>query len=220
MDEANRTLFVGNLEARVTEGILYELFLQGGPLLRVAIAKDKEGKPKPFAFITFKHEESVPYALNLLNGIRLYGRPLKLQFRTGNAHEGMDNCGNNPSTMTIHSRMSPFALSQGPRKECDGASHLVEHSSNRAVADIRLDHERSKGMKDWSAVPYNENAASQHHHGAVPWGPMMNQYRGMRPIGRPGPITGQPFPFLQPGIPPQNGMWPGRMPMSYATRMY
>lgn len=182
MDEANRTLFVGNLETRVTEGILYELFLQAGPLFRVAIAKDKEGKPKQFAFITFKHEESVPYSLNLLNGIRLYGRPLKLQFRTGSVHESAESCCNNQPTMTTHIR--------------------------------------SKGMKDWSSVPYNENAASQHHHGAVPWGPMMNQYRGMRPIGVPGPITGQPFPFLQPGIPPQNGMWPGRMPMSYATRMY
>uniref|UniRef100_A0A8C4QHA1 RNA binding motif protein 11 n=1 Tax=Eptatretus burgeri TaxID=7764 RepID=A0A8C4QHA1_EPTBU len=89
MDEANRTLFVGNLETRVTEGILYELFLQAGPLFRVAIAKDKEGKPKQFAFITFKHEESVPYSLNLLNGIRLYGRPLKLQFRTGKSRSNM-----------------------------------------------------------------------------------------------------------------------------------
>uniref|UniRef100_UPI00358F5FFF RNA-binding protein 7 isoform X3 n=1 Tax=Myxine glutinosa TaxID=7769 RepID=UPI00358F5FFF len=163
MDEANRTLFVGNLEARVTEGILYELFLQGGPLLRVAIAKDKEGKPKPFAFITFKHEESVPYALNLLNGIRLYGRPLKLQFRTGNAHEGMDNCGNNPSTMTIHSRMSPFALSQGPRKECDGASHLVEHSSNRAVADIRLDHESTTSCPFGDLRKFSKSFILQRH---------------------------------------------------------
>uniref|UniRef100_A0A8C6YMY9 Splicing regulator RBM11 n=1 Tax=Nothoprocta perdicaria TaxID=30464 RepID=A0A8C6YMY9_NOTPE len=73
-----RTLFVGNLESRVREEILYELFLQAGPLTKVTICKDKEGKPKSFGFVCFKHTESVPYAIALLNGIRLYGRPIKL----------------------------------------------------------------------------------------------------------------------------------------------
>ncbi|KAB1283924.1 Splicing regulator RBM11 [Camelus dromedarius] len=54
-EEADRTVFVGNLEARVREEILYELFLQ--------------------------HPESVSYAIALLNGIRLYGRPINVQYR-------------------------------------------------------------------------------------------------------------------------------------------
>ena len=37
-----------------------------------------------FAFVNFKHEVSVPYAMNLLNGIKLFGRPIKIQFRAGN----------------------------------------------------------------------------------------------------------------------------------------
>lgn len=48
------------------------------------IPKDKDGKSKPFAFVNFKHEVSVPYAMNLLNGIKLFGRPIKIQFRSGN----------------------------------------------------------------------------------------------------------------------------------------
>ena len=48
------------------------------------IPKDKDGKPKQFAFVNFKHEVSVPYAMNLLNGIKLFGRPIKIQFRSGN----------------------------------------------------------------------------------------------------------------------------------------
>uniref|UniRef100_A0A674IRL0 Splicing regulator RBM11 n=1 Tax=Terrapene triunguis TaxID=2587831 RepID=A0A674IRL0_9SAUR len=79
----DRTLFVGNLENRVREEILYELFLQAGPLTNVTICKDKEGKPKSFGFVCFKHTESVPYAIALLNGIRLYGRPIKVQYRFG-----------------------------------------------------------------------------------------------------------------------------------------
>uniref|UniRef100_A0A8C8RCU1 Splicing regulator RBM11 n=1 Tax=Pelusios castaneus TaxID=367368 RepID=A0A8C8RCU1_9SAUR len=81
--EPDRTLFVGNLEGRVREEILYELFLQAGPLTNVTICKDKEGKPKSFGFVCFKHTESVPYAIALLNGIRLYGRPIKVQYRFG-----------------------------------------------------------------------------------------------------------------------------------------
>ncbi|XP_053166820.1 splicing regulator RBM11 [Hemicordylus capensis] len=86
VDEQDRTLFVGNLESRVQEEILYELFLQAGPVTKVTICKDKDGKPKTFGFVCFKHTESVPYAIALLNGIRLYGRPIKVQYRFGSSH--------------------------------------------------------------------------------------------------------------------------------------
>uniref|UniRef100_A0A8C4JEV4 RNA binding motif protein 11 n=1 Tax=Dromaius novaehollandiae TaxID=8790 RepID=A0A8C4JEV4_DRONO len=60
--------------------------LLAGPLTKVTICKDKEGKPKSFGFVCFKHTESVPYAIALLNGIRLYGRPIKVQYRLGSSH--------------------------------------------------------------------------------------------------------------------------------------
>ncbi|KAM6161898.1 splicing regulator RBM11 isoform 2-T2 [Erethizon dorsatum] len=84
-EEADRTVFVGNLEARVREEILYELFLQAGPLTKVTLCKDREGKPKSFGFVCFKHPESVSYAIALLNGIRLYGRPINVQYRFGSS---------------------------------------------------------------------------------------------------------------------------------------
>ncbi|CAK7319201.1 Splicing regulator RBM11 [Vulpes lagopus] len=97
-EEADRTVFVGNLEARVREEILYELFLQAGPLTKVTICKDREGKPKTFGFVCFKHPESVSYAIALLNGIRLYGRPINVQYRFGSsrssepANQSFENC--------------------------------------------------------------------------------------------------------------------------------
>lgn len=51
--------------------------------MKVKIPRDRDGRPKQFAFVNFKHEESVPYGLSLLNGIKLYGRPIKIQFRSG-----------------------------------------------------------------------------------------------------------------------------------------
>ncbi|XP_031429432.1 RNA-binding protein 7 isoform X2 [Clupea harengus] len=86
MDEADRTLFVGNLDPQVTEELLFELFLQGGPMIKVKIPKDNDGRPKQFAFVNYKHEVSVPYGMSLLNGTKLFGRQLKIQFRSGSSH--------------------------------------------------------------------------------------------------------------------------------------
>ncbi|NXP50398.1 RBM7 protein, partial [Heliornis fulica] len=92
--EADRTLFVGNLDPKVTEELIFELFHQAGPVIKVKIPKDRDGRPKQFAFVNFKHEESVPYGLSLLNGIKLYGRPIRIQFRAGSSHASLDT---NPS---------------------------------------------------------------------------------------------------------------------------
>ncbi|XP_073441376.1 RNA-binding protein 7 [Dendrobates tinctorius] len=89
--EADRTLFVGNLDPRATEELLFELFLQAGPAVNVKIPKDKDGTSKLFAFVQFKHEESVPYGMNLLNGVKLFGRPLKIQYRSGSSHASQAN---------------------------------------------------------------------------------------------------------------------------------
>ncbi|XP_025305617.1 splicing regulator RBM11 isoform X2 [Canis lupus dingo] len=72
--------------------------LQAGPLTKVTICKDREGKPKTFGFVCFKHPESVSYAIALLNGIRLYGRPINVQYRFGSsrssepANQSFENC--------------------------------------------------------------------------------------------------------------------------------
>lgn len=96
-----RTLFCGNLHPNVTEEILYELFLQAGPLEKVTLMKNKN-----YAFITFKHSVSVPYTIELMNGIRLYQRPLLLQTRTGTSNSSSQaqvpnlNLSSSPASVT------------------------------------------------------------------------------------------------------------------------
>ncbi|RLW02468.1 hypothetical protein DV515_00007039 [Chloebia gouldiae] len=116
-EAAEQTLLVGNLESRVREEILYELFLQvadgcpstskccsnareeqfdqwhAGPLTKVMICEDKEGKPESFGYVCFKHKVSVPYAKALLDGIHLYGRPITVQYWRGSSHSPeLDSC--------------------------------------------------------------------------------------------------------------------------------
>ncbi|KAL2304574.1 hypothetical protein Nmel_013331 [Mimus melanotis] len=59
---------------------------KAGPLTKVMICEDKEGKPRSFGYVCFKHKESVPYAKTLLDGICLYGRPITVQYWRGSSH--------------------------------------------------------------------------------------------------------------------------------------
>ncbi|XP_042314312.1 splicing regulator RBM11, partial [Sceloporus undulatus] len=138
-EEPDRTLFVGNLESRVQEEILYELFLQAGPVTKVTICKDKDGKPKAFGFVCFKHTESVPYAIALLNGIRLYGRPIKLQYRFGSSHsvdlnspcKVMETDVQPPTYRTGEpyggSPVSPFQMNNGPYQRYSAYQNMMTY---------------------------------------------------------------------------------------------
>ncbi|KAJ8667166.1 hypothetical protein QAD02_008828 [Eretmocerus hayati] len=83
-DEDKRTIWCGNLHESVSEEILYELFLQGGPVQKVSIPKDRDGKQKTFGFVTYKHECSVPYALDLFDGTTLFNRQVHMKSRNNN----------------------------------------------------------------------------------------------------------------------------------------
>ncbi|BFZ08775.1 hypothetical protein BsWGS_11814 [Bradybaena similaris] len=65
MSEDSRTLWVGNLDEKVTEPLMYELFLQTGPIERLIFVTEGDGENKKHtgqAFVVFKHSESVQYA--------------------------------------------------------------------------------------------------------------------------------------------------------------
>lgn len=95
--EDSRTVFCGNLHENVTEALLYELFMQvfnflhfetsilnwfgqAGPLERVTVPK-KDGRQCSFGFITYSHGCSVPYAVELFCGTRLFDRDLRIKAR-------------------------------------------------------------------------------------------------------------------------------------------
>ncbi|KAL3286541.1 hypothetical protein HHI36_001046 [Cryptolaemus montrouzieri] len=83
-EEDSRTVWCGNLSDNVTEELLYELFLQAAPLERVRIPQDRGGRRANYAFITFKHTVSVPYVVELLNGISIFDKNLNIKPRQKN----------------------------------------------------------------------------------------------------------------------------------------
>ncbi|XP_036115806.1 RNA-binding protein 7 [Molossus molossus] len=153
--EADRTLFVGNLETKVTEELLFELFHQAGPVIKVKIPKDKDGKPKQFAFVNFKHEVSVPYAMNLLNGIKLFGRPIKIQFRSGSSHMSQDvslsysqhHVGNSSPTSTSPGRYERTVDNMSPSSQIIQRSFSSPENFQRQAVMNNVLRQRSYGGK-------------------------------------------------------------------------
>ena len=73
------TLWLGGLEAQVTEELLYELFVNAGPVTSVSIPKDKiTAQSSNFAFVEFASPSDADYALRVLSSVRLFGKPLRL----------------------------------------------------------------------------------------------------------------------------------------------
>ncbi|KAL9965683.1 hypothetical protein ACROYT_G029521 [Oculina patagonica] len=124
IERDERCLFIGNLDTRVTEEILWELFLQAGPLEAVHIPKDKEtGRQKSYGFVSFSHEVSVPYTISLLNGISLYGRAINV--KTAQQNTGTNSPGN----------QSPSSVSSPLFDSPNGQSNLHPSNYSRGVSN-------------------------------------------------------------------------------------
>lgn len=73
------TTYVGNLDPQITEELLWELFVQAGPVVNVYVPKDRvTNLHQGYGFIEFRSEEDADYAIKILNMIKLYGKPIRV----------------------------------------------------------------------------------------------------------------------------------------------
>ncbi|XP_045394515.1 splicing factor 3B subunit 4-like [Lemur catta] len=73
------TLYVRHLDEKVSEPLLWELFLQAGPVVSTHIPKDKvTGQHQGYGFVEFLSEEDADYAIKIMNMIKLYGKPIQV----------------------------------------------------------------------------------------------------------------------------------------------
>ncbi|KFW85157.1 RNA-binding protein 7, partial [Manacus vitellinus] len=130
---------------------------QAGPVITVKIPKDRDGRPKQFAFVNFKHEESVPYGLQLLNGIKLYGRPMRIQFRSGSRHAAQD------TSLSCSPLGAAGAIPPGmphPASNCSRYERVTEGAgfppSLQRQAVVCPWHTLT-GSMGWSCLPFSES---------------------------------------------------------------
>lgn len=67
------------MDDKVGETLLWELFLQAGPVVNVHIPKDRITQAhQGYGFIEFLSEEDADYAMKIMNMIKLYGKPIRV----------------------------------------------------------------------------------------------------------------------------------------------
>lgn len=75
---AEATIYVGNIDPRVTDEILWELFVQIGQVTNINLPRDKiTGEHQGFGFVEFKSEVESDYAIKVMHMIKLFGQPIK-----------------------------------------------------------------------------------------------------------------------------------------------
>lgn len=73
------TAYVGNLDPQISEELLWELFVQAGPVVNVYVPKDRvTNQHQGYGFVEFRSEEDADYAIKVLNMIKLYGKPIRV----------------------------------------------------------------------------------------------------------------------------------------------
>eukprot|EP00803_Ostreobium_quekettii_P007217 evm.model.scf_2122.1 EVM.evm.TU.scf_2122.1 scf_2122:8940-12357(-) len=73
------TVYVGNLDPQVTEELVWELFAQAGSVVNVYLPKDRvTNAHQGYGFVEFRAEEDADYAIKILNMIKAYGKPIRV----------------------------------------------------------------------------------------------------------------------------------------------
>lgn len=73
------TCYVGNLDPQVTEELVWELFIQAGPVVNVYLPKDRvTNNHQGYGFVEFRAEEDADYSIKVLNMVKLYGKAIRI----------------------------------------------------------------------------------------------------------------------------------------------
>lgn len=73
------TVYIGNIDERVTDSLIWELMLQAGRIVNVHLPKDRVTQiHQGYGFVEFISEEDAEYAARIMNQVRLYGKPIRV----------------------------------------------------------------------------------------------------------------------------------------------
>ncbi|CAM0883879.1 unnamed protein product [Alopecurus aequalis] len=129
-----RTVYVGNLDDKVSERVLYEILIQVGHIVDLHIPCDKEtGRRKGFAFAQYETEEIANYAVALFSGlVQLNGKTLKFGL---SGQDKPSSNGNNP----VMPKLNPIPLPKQPQfVHC--SDMLVSHEPAYPVVNGGIPH--------------------------------------------------------------------------------
>uniref|UniRef100_A0AC35G9W6 RRM domain-containing protein n=1 Tax=Panagrolaimus sp. PS1159 TaxID=55785 RepID=A0AC35G9W6_9BILA len=130
-----RTLYVTNLDEKVTKELLHEIFTQAGPVESVSVIDGTT----TYAFVQFEDEESVLYAIKLMDGLKLYHTPICVRPRANTEKDRIYRQQN-----SYHRRSSA-----GPSRRASGNDYMPTynpHSSGRHSFNENLTRQNAESM--------------------------------------------------------------------------
>ncbi|KAK1697949.1 hypothetical protein QYE76_014646 [Lolium multiflorum] len=141
-------VYIGNLDEKVSERVLYDILIQVGRVVDLHIPRDKEtSRPKGFAFAEYESEEIAQYAVRLFSGlVRLHNRTLKF------AISGQDKPSSN-GNVPVTPKMNPIPLPN---------PHQPMRSSDTPVSQNRVVNGRiaGYGVSPNQAYDFHSQASS------------------------------------------------------------
>ncbi|KAK9446962.1 uncharacterized protein V1518DRAFT_407502 [Limtongia smithiae] len=85
------TVYVGNIDDQATDALIWELMLQAGPVVNVHLPKDRVTQQhQGFGFCEFQTEQDADYATKIMNQIRLFGKPIRVNKASANKQRLLD----------------------------------------------------------------------------------------------------------------------------------
>jgi len=81
-----RSLYVGSLNSKINEALLYEIFATLGPIETCKLIKDKTGGSAGYGFIDYYEHKTAAMALQSLNGKSIYGSEMKVNWAFAGGH--------------------------------------------------------------------------------------------------------------------------------------
>lgn len=85
------TVYVGNIDERFTQELLSELMTQVGPVRQVHMPQDRVSQThQGYGFVEFDTPASAEYAAKVLNGIRIWGKPIRVNKASADKQKMVD----------------------------------------------------------------------------------------------------------------------------------
>lgn len=87
-----RSLYIGNMSPKVSEGLLYDVFAMMGPVETCKLIKDKvSGESLGYGFVEYFDHQSAVNALTNLSGKLLYGLEIKVNWAFASTQKDTSN---------------------------------------------------------------------------------------------------------------------------------
>jgi splicing factor 3B subunit 4 len=165
------TVYVGNLDGKVDEEILWELFVQCGPLASVTLPRDRiTQNHQGYAFVEFKSTEDCDYSIRIQNMMKLYGKPIRCNKSANVSSMGTPGSGGTVGGANLFIGSLSPDVDEGTLSDC--------FSQFGSVASVRIQRDPETGIsRGFGFITFDSFDSADKAIGA-----MNGQYLGNRPI--------------------------------------